>query len=488
MSAERDQGLNALQSGNAAEAVTLLESATQADPTDYQAFMYLGAAYGQVERHNDAISALTQAVTLQPSNAQARYNLGIAMERGGFAEQALTAYQQAVQLQPDYPKAQEAARRLETPAAPNSLDAAAEPGYAAPTGAEPTQYAPQGYAPQPPMQSQYPPSQPTYPVAPQGGYAPPPGQPIPGYNPPMLPGQPVSPYGQPGAYPGTYAPDAYRGGTAAYVEDKFDLKQAALDWVQIITSPNAFFQGQAGRSGYKAPLAFVFFTLLVQSLARLLGSLLKPATLGAAVLNFGLNLTLVFAFSALFLLIGAAILHGAGKLFGNQSDLSGSFRVIAYMSAPALILSVILGLATPLLAPNTASPLGLQKSGRRLEAMDARLHQSQNRPGSPGGSYRYTPNGGSYQPGSATGAPANPFSNPALGGIMALGVFGVLLGLGVFVWELILMVIGVSQVHQVSTGSAIGTMLVCLLICVVIFVGLAVLLGGALIAAMAGSH
>ena len=213
MSADRDQGLNALQSGNAAEAVTLLERATQADPTDYQAFMYLGAAYGQAERHTDAVTALTQAVTLQPGNAQGRYNLGIAMERAGYAPQALEAYNQALQLQPDYPKAQEAAQRLQGGFAPSPGFAAppagaetplasgyASPaqGYAPLAGTEtPTQYAPQGYAPQQPTQ-----------------YAPPPGQPqMQGYGQPpaygqpnMTPGQPganpAAPYGQPAMYPG----------------------------------------------------------------------------------------------------------------------------------------------------------------------------------------------------------------------------------------------------------------------------------------------
>ncbi len=214
MSAETEQGLNALQSGNAAEAVTLLERATQSDPTDYQAFMYLGAAYGQAKQYNEAMTALTQAVTLQPSNAQARYNLGLVMEQAGYAPQALEAYGQALQLQPDYAKAQEAVNRLQSPAAPLS-DFAAPPigaetqiaqnyappasGYAPPAAETPTQYAPQGYAPQQPAQ-----------------YAPPPGQPMQGYAPPgqqmqqgYAPPAQYAPPGQPPVYPGGYAPGAY---------------------------------------------------------------------------------------------------------------------------------------------------------------------------------------------------------------------------------------------------------------------------------------
>ena len=485
MSADRDQGLTALQGGNAAEAVTLLERATQADPTDYQAFMYLGAAYGQAERHHDAIAALTQAVTLQPANAQGRYNLGIAMERGGYAPQALEAYQQALQLQPDYPKAQEAARRLEGGAAP-------APGFAAPTDPQatqyytppaqgvappaatetPTQYAPQGYAPQPPQ------------------YAPPTGQSPQDYGQPtMMPGQPANPYGQPPVYPGGYAPGAYRG-VDAYVEDRFDLKQAALDWVQIIRAPKAFFDGQAGRVGFKAPLAFLFFTLLIRSIASVLGAVLKPATLGVTLIGVATNLTLGFAFATLFLLIGALVYHAVGKLFGNQSDVSGSFRAVCYCQAPSLILTVILGLASPLLLPDAASPLGMRLPGKP----DILLRQTQNAPNSPFGSprnSRYNPSGG-YSAGSYGGAGTtqkSPLSNPALfGGLMALGVFGILMGLVFFLWNVVLLVIAISSIQQISTGSAVGVVVAVFVVAVALVVIAAVAIGGALVAAMSGSH
>ncbi len=129
MSAETDAGLLALQSGDVAGAVTQLEQATNTDPNDFQACLYLGAAYGQAGRQMDAVAILTKAVQLQPANAQARYNLAVAMESAGYREQALTAAQQAIQLQPDYPKAQELFARL-TSLSPASV-ALASPGAAA---------------------------------------------------------------------------------------------------------------------------------------------------------------------------------------------------------------------------------------------------------------------------------------------------------------------------------------------------------------------
>ena len=133
MSAETDAGLAALQNGDVAGAVTQLERATNIDPNDFQACLYLGAAYGQAGRQMDAVTILTKAVQLQPANAQARYNLAVAMESAGYREQALTAAQQAIQLQPDYPKAAEMVSRLAgAPAVPQVGFGAPAPQYGAP--------------------------------------------------------------------------------------------------------------------------------------------------------------------------------------------------------------------------------------------------------------------------------------------------------------------------------------------------------------------
>src|SRR5580698_5777038 len=112
MSTARDAGLAALQTGDIETAISQLEMAVQEDPSDFDACLYLGSAYGQAGRALDAIKSVTQAVQLQPANAQARYNLAVAMEQGGYEDQALQVYNQALQLQRDYPKAQEAVTRL----------------------------------------------------------------------------------------------------------------------------------------------------------------------------------------------------------------------------------------------------------------------------------------------------------------------------------------------------------------------------------------
>ncbi len=112
MSTERDTGLQALQQGDPATAMVSLEAACRRDPNDFEAHMFLGAAYGQLARQMDAIHSITRAVQIQPHNAQARYNLAVAMQQGGFLEQAEQALNQALTLQPDYPRATEMLDRL----------------------------------------------------------------------------------------------------------------------------------------------------------------------------------------------------------------------------------------------------------------------------------------------------------------------------------------------------------------------------------------
>ena len=217
MAGEKDAGLKALQGGDAEGAVRLLETACAEEPNDYQSHTYLGAAYSQAQRPMDAIHVLTRAVELQPSNAQARYNLGTAMERGGHGEQAAAVYEQALMLQADYPKAQEALKRLKggapapvAPPAPAGQQAVhgAPPQYgagaAAHFGAPPSTGMPQYGAPQtgaPPAVHYN-----TAGALPAGG----PAQPAPLYGAPPVVAQPTPQYGY-GAPP-TGAPPAQQYG------------------------------------------------------------------------------------------------------------------------------------------------------------------------------------------------------------------------------------------------------------------------------------
>jgi hypothetical protein len=227
MSAEREAGFQALQRSDIAAAIEQLERACQQNSEDYEAHLYLGAAYGKAGRQMDAINILTKAVQLQPANAQARYNLGVAMESGGYKEQAIQALQQALALQPDYPKAQEALQRLQPSSTPppfrstsSSFGASpantpeSSPGYGVPPaststpgyGVPPASTPQPGYGQQPPQTGYGAPTPytpPGYSQQPGYGQQPPPtGYTPPGYGPSSYGGPPSiyqqgQPYGPP---------------------------------------------------------------------------------------------------------------------------------------------------------------------------------------------------------------------------------------------------------------------------------------------------
>ncbi len=251
MSAERDAGLAALQKGDAATAITALESANEQQPSDYQTLLYLAAAYGMTERHTEAVTAMTQAVTLQPANPQARYNLGVAYERAGWTAEALTAMQQAIQLQPVYTQAQEAIHRLQGPtlptpapqtaAAPYGLNAP-QPGYAPP--------APPGYAP--PMQP--------YSPAPYGQQAPPYGASPSAPSPYGAPQQMPNPgYGAPNAPYGSYAPQAYQAAPAASQGSLVTAVMLCIGMVILCGIGVGYF---TYATGYRFPFASIVFGYL----------------------------------------------------------------------------------------------------------------------------------------------------------------------------------------------------------------------------------
>lgn len=120
MSGEIESAIQSMQRGDVDNAISLLQSFCEHNPQNYDAHMYLGAAFGKAGRPLDSIRILTKAVEIQPGNPQARYNLALAMEHGGYIDHALSLLQQALSLQPDYDKAVEALNRIQSIRAENA--------------------------------------------------------------------------------------------------------------------------------------------------------------------------------------------------------------------------------------------------------------------------------------------------------------------------------------------------------------------------------
>jgi tetratricopeptide (TPR) repeat protein len=106
-------GVAAFKRGDYKDAVTWLESVTLAEPDNFGAFVYLGAAYAAIERFNAAIGALKKAEELKPDAASIHYNLGQAYEAAGVPRQAICEYQRALEIDKRYGLARGALVALE---------------------------------------------------------------------------------------------------------------------------------------------------------------------------------------------------------------------------------------------------------------------------------------------------------------------------------------------------------------------------------------
>jgi len=129
-------GVQLLKQGKTAEAIEALRAATGADPSCFEAHMYLGMALAQTGQAAAGAESLLQAVSLKPESAVARYNLGCALERAGDDTGAADAFDEAVRLDPAHAKAQQARERAQSRLAAGALQPA-EPAPAQPAAAAP---------------------------------------------------------------------------------------------------------------------------------------------------------------------------------------------------------------------------------------------------------------------------------------------------------------------------------------------------------------
>jgi hypothetical protein len=454
MSVDRDEGIAALQSGNVETAIQKLEQATQQDANDYQAAMYLGAAYGQAKRHSDAVAALTRAVQIDPANSQARFNLGVAMEQGGWLEQAKTAYEQALTLQPDYAKAQESLARVsaafQTPPPPT-----VDPMNMPTTAMNPQ---PTGYAPQPTQQM--PPQQPM-------GYGQQPQQPAYG-QPQPAPYAQQAPYGQAPGYsaPSPYGqqPVAMYPAQSQYYEDRFSIKDALSDWKEVVLSPRTFWQRQAESDGFSAPISMTFtlwgvLILIGGILATLFIGLRVPMMMIAIVIAGAMYLLFGSAITAVVNFISAGILYLVSKIFGGQGSYAGMYRTVTYTQAP-YFLYLLLGVG--LLIPLGGSAVVAVFNEARDNAMYSAQTRRQNSDpfSSSGGFNQPQPFGGSSDPFSGASRPSRG-SNSAVAALVAsTATIGIIYYIGlipVLIWMLVMMGMGIAHTQRLSTGAAVGT-------------------------------
>src|SRR5262249_6660737 len=94
-------GVINLQTGNAAEALRLIDAAIAVNGQDPVAFNHRGAALLLLDHPREALASFDRALALDPSFADAYKNRGDALRLAGHCEAALAAYDQALTLAPD---------------------------------------------------------------------------------------------------------------------------------------------------------------------------------------------------------------------------------------------------------------------------------------------------------------------------------------------------------------------------------------------------
>lgn len=97
-----EEGIELFKEGKFDKAVRILEKASREYPNSYEAFVYLGAGYAQISRHNAAIGAFKRACEIKPDSPRVHYNLGQAYEAAGVPKEAWAEYKHALEIDPEY--------------------------------------------------------------------------------------------------------------------------------------------------------------------------------------------------------------------------------------------------------------------------------------------------------------------------------------------------------------------------------------------------
>ena len=96
----KGQGRCYVQTGNAEQALEVLQQASDLDPKDTQVLLLLGMSHCLLKQYHEAIAVLTRTVKLDPKNAYARNTLGAACLSVGDLKTARKQLNLAIRLDP----------------------------------------------------------------------------------------------------------------------------------------------------------------------------------------------------------------------------------------------------------------------------------------------------------------------------------------------------------------------------------------------------
>ncbi len=95
------------------EALTYLDKAVEANPSDIFSYNLKGIIYRTLDRHKEAIREYTAAVKLEPDNPGLIFNLGVAYFKSGEEKKSMEIFAKVKTLDPGFREADEYLKRLE---------------------------------------------------------------------------------------------------------------------------------------------------------------------------------------------------------------------------------------------------------------------------------------------------------------------------------------------------------------------------------------
>ncbi len=532
----REQATQALRSGDVEQAIEILARVVMLDDNDVDAKALLGVAYSQKGIHPQAIRALTTAVERQPKNPTYRFNLAIVLERAGDMAGCAHALNDTLQLNRDHAQARAKLQALGPhvhtmiaqgrpasagpppfppppgPAVPGAQTPTV-PGYAAPSPAAPTV---PGYAAPAPTVPGY--AAPTGGIPPMPGSAPmstssleaPPGtvqcpgcmkfSPI-GMTcqfcntalPPPQSKAPATPGMAPalsGGGPGPGYSHSGPGYSSAVQEDDFNVLEGFAGVFKSMFTPKAYFEEQAGYTGFKGPLAYLLALSICVGIANIIFTLTggaatfspTPATLppGYQAGRLVGSLCSFICYWPIFILSGfiwAAFVHLGAKIFGGQSDYGGSFRAGVMSWSGSMLISMLALLIMPFtLDKNAVENLQNLRSSQGAIALPSveplRFAQGAMPP----------------PPGFDTNAAQQKRLQEAA--MQVLGSMAIVVGLSLIgsLWSLIQLGFAIGAIHDIGVGKGIGAAIVSYILPTVLCCVVGFLFQAAIMAMVAGAR
>ncbi|MEX2719012.1 MAG: tetratricopeptide repeat protein [Candidatus Sigynarchaeum springense] len=95
-----DEGVALLEGGDAAAAARIFKECTRQRPGDYDAWLYLGIAFTELQVYQDAIAAFKECIKIDGNRPHAYTNLGIVYQKKNDIAEAVRHFYKATRIDP----------------------------------------------------------------------------------------------------------------------------------------------------------------------------------------------------------------------------------------------------------------------------------------------------------------------------------------------------------------------------------------------------